>query len=321
MKRIFIKFGFIVVFAIILGAVFALPMSLNDGNNFQVVSASPEEGLKAITMSTQIRSNRQVVVTVTTSAAVDVNLFYLTGILTSIHGASYTTTNGVIYVTAGEKRIENPNDIEEYTLFSYGKRFVFSETGNNQFRLEIIFDNLQTYAYFNEIDLFLKRLVRLDGVTYLLVDDNDGVYITSGLFTRRRYVMLENPFSRMFYGTQTRMGNIFTHLQVQMNVPDGELVLVYRQDFTARRSSTNAYYSQRFIDGWRHNFVFAMDEIDIWTDLILMDRIPNTPIWYGIGIGATIIFMFGVWIVFRPRKKVFDINQPNLYSPPVQTDL
>ena len=274
-------------------------------------SGQSSSGLYAINLTTYINSGRsfakrQVVQTIRVDFDDDVSGFAISELQGRIE------RNILNSVTDGYKRLEN-SDNDEYIEFMYGKTFEFSESNDRQFRLGITFENIYSYAYFNQIDIFGKRLIRLDGTTYFLVDDEYGVTTTSNLFIRRRYVSIANPFSQMFTEDgRTPLGDILAEIQSVFGASDNEVTLIFSQDFTARRSTSSAFESRRFIDGWRHYFGFLMDEQNEWEDIVLMDRLPNTPIWYGVGVGATVIFMLIIWVVFKPRKQVFDIIQDDV---------
>ena len=261
----------------------------------------------SVVTNVRITNNRQVIQTLTVHFSGDTTPTLFERVLAENTLRSILEDPSLANGT--EKTIIGTND--ELVTFEYGKEFTFSSHTENFFGLTITFDNIFSYAYFNEIDLSTKRLAHLDGTTYMLIKD---VEVTSSLFFRERTITMMNPFKH-FFGSEstTRMGAIIDVFYDEIGDLDDEFLLIYTKDFTARRTSSNAYIVQRHIDGWRHGFVFAIDEMDEWKDIIIMDRFANTPIWYAIAVGATAIFMSFMWFILRPRPNRLsqNINQDN----------
>ena len=68
-----------------------------------------------------------------------------------------------------------------------------------------------------------------------------------------------------------------------------------------RRTRVDNSHRERHFDGWW--YFFDVDEYGYLEDIVIFDRFANTPAWYGVGVGATAVFMLILWLVLRNRRQ------------------
>ena len=204
----------------------------------------------------------------------------------------------ILYITPGRKEIRYKEDGQERLIqFNYGKTHTVQHS-ENHLRLQITFNNLASYIYFNEYDLNYVRFIRIDQTA--IVPSTD-VSVNWGLFFVERRVTMPNPFRLFFEGEGTRAGKVLNFLKAEF--PEEEPYLVYMMLFSTRRTDTNAYDSRRTPDlfGWEHVFITQAGEAP--EDIVIFDRFANPPIWYAIGIVATMIFMLVLYLLVRKKVR------------------
>jgi len=198
----------------------------------------------------------------------------------------------------GNKHIYN--EYGNRVNFRYGKDVEHGWIVNtNIFQIIIEFDNWESYVYFNEMDLQVIPRTQVD--------------INRGLFTIERTITMQNPFRTFFdntyqVGTQNRTYMLVQELN-KLNGDVGDIELVYILHSSFRRGSTNATSSRRNIAEGTWEYHFAITDTSDIPPIIIVDRFANTPIWYAIGVGATIIFMLGIYIISKSKSKIKSVDQ------------
>lgn len=192
-----------------------------------------------------------------------------------------------------ENRIENMQIYDEegkLVTFTYGKD-VDLRLADSELVLELEFDNRESFLYFNELDARNAQ------------PEVDIVWRT---FFVERTITMQNPFQRFLEGEGNRTMALIQFFNEELSTSDEEITLAYHFGSSFRRTSSNATYVERFADGWMH--IFVAESIAELDDIIIFDRFANTPAWYGVGVGATALFMIVLWMLLRPRT---NLNQNN----------
>ena len=78
---------------------------------------------------------------------------------------------------------------------------------------------------------------------------------------------------------------------------------------TSKHTSTNAVETNHGIGEYR--YLFATDK-----DIVIFDRRPNTPIWYALAAAATVVAMFGFYIIVKRRSASKDVSAQGQYQSP-----
>ena len=73
-----------------------------------------------------------------------------------------------------------------------------------------------------------------------------------------------------------------------------------------RHTSTNATQTEHGLGEYK--YLFNPSE-----DIIIFDRRPNTPIWYGIAVGGTVIACFVFYLIVK-KKRTTDVLTPGQYQ-------
>ena len=176
--------------------------------------------------------------------------------------------------------------------FMYGKYVGLGRNGDT-LQLLLEFDNRESFIQFNQI---LRLPIR-----------ETAVEIVSSPFFLERTLTIPNPIVPSLLETNSlRTQRIIDHLTQEFGgTADVSFIYVFGSSF--RRSDSNSPVAvERRGDAWFH--IFPVYEPQDLGDIIIFDRFANTPIWYGIGIAATVLFMAGIWFALRSRHPAPDQN-------------
>lgn len=185
--------------------------------------------------------------------------------------------------------------------FTFGMDY-YIHTDGAQISVSLAFDNYESFLYFNNFD------------------NTTTTSIERTIFFQTRTQRIENPFTRITNNTSSASYKI---LQTIAGVYDGDqhrndfarMILVYQ--ITTRATSTSANRSYRSTNGWNHYFhamgtLYNMN----YTDVIIIHRFANPPMWYILGVALTALFMVSWYIVYKKRFiKHEQANEPSAIRP------
>ncbi|MCL2570383.1 MAG: hypothetical protein FWE16_04220 [Firmicutes bacterium] len=172
----------------------------------------------------------------------------------------------------------------ESLTFTFGMYYTL-ERADYAIRLTLEFDNFDSYAYFN-------------GIPHDY--DTQTIDIQRNVFFVERTITMPNPFATFFESNSNRTLDIINHFTAQFGANKDDLTLVYVLASPIRRTSTNATSNQRTID--THFYFFESTYANMIDEIVVFDRFANTPIWYGIGVGATVIFMLVLYSILKRKS-------------------
>ena len=192
--------------------------------------------------------------------------------------------------------------------------FVFDVAENDEVRLQDFYNNLQTLAALEYVDSTITRSTNGRRVRVELDfkyqeefwDFNNmnheaaqhTVDISRGVLFIERTRTIPNPWSAILAdGNNGGTRAIKDEFERIFGVSNIESEITYLFVSAHRRTTTNADEIERHGLAWF--YIFG----DLEEDIVLFDRFANTPIWYVIGVGATVIFMAGLWFVLRGRAR------------------
>jgi len=154
-------------------------------------------------------------------------------------------------------------------------------------RVTLDFANYYSFIWFNEIDLTTAR--------------EPEVEWSDNLFIRTRTITMQNPFARFQEAEEDSRGmRLKRHLVEGVGGDISDLQLVYVHLSSFRRTNAGEDYRRRNGDIWEYHFHANFGD-DI-PDIVIIDRVANPPIWYGIGAVASILFMLALWGVLKWRS-------------------
>lgn len=182
-----------------------------------------------------------------------------------------------------EMQYENGNTRE----FKFGMEVeVYVNTDARILAVRMTFDNIYSYYYFNGMK----------------VSESELTTTRSFLFVEHTRV-IQNPFRNVYSADTNRTRDLIDWLETsfaQENAsPKTYMVYIHQSRF--RLTSSNADGVRRTVDGWEYSFIAeAGEEIQ---DIVLFIRDANRMAWYGIGVGATAIFMILLFVLLKCRAK------------------
>ena len=157
-------------------------------------------------------------------------------------------------------------------------------------QIEIEFDNYKTFLQFNGINPDEDDLKVID------------IQFRERLFFLERTITFENPWL-VIQDNMTAVNQIDQEVRTrvgQANIKgDAEHIFVLRSSFR-RTNVTGNYKNENMIIA--HYYYFRGNGENVPEQVKLFDRFANQPIWYAIGLGATGIFMLGMYFVLRKPK-------------------
>lgn len=184
-----------------------------------------------------------------------------------------TTNQSVSQIEAALEDIDYIEDVRRHT--------------SGDIEVILLFDNAEDFFRFNDI-IFPSR---------------EAVFkVVRTTFLVEQTITIQNPIYR------------FDNLIGASKVADkaGETsftVDVYYAFLTrVRLTSSNSSRTERYQGYWAH--FFTLDDAEDTEYVVLFLRTANTPIWYGIGVIATFIFMLGLWLVLGRGQNNAGQSQP-----------
>ena len=159
-------------------------------------------------------------------------------------------------------------------------------------RLILNFDNHASFLWWNDMDAAAQ--------TAPYVQERETT-----LFFHRITHTWANPYFNFFTKEGSRTAAILDFFA------EHELFSGTRNDITfyyvfrssMRRSSVpdaTRYHRDLATGNWYYFFQMCQD--NPLTEIVIFDRRPNTPAWYGLAAILTAVFMGGLWLIFRSRK-------------------
>ena len=172
--------------------------------------------------------------------------------------------------------------------------------------LIIEFESWQAFYDFNGIDLTTAP--------------NRTVTQSPSFLFNDRTTTLASPYARFF---DTSNNNTTAELLHDFKTQFGDIGqtknLGYMFTSSFRRTHVNSDTTQHDLLRTNWKYFFYIDP-DNPTAIIIKDRFANTPVWYGIAILSTILFMGGLYLVLKRREKRMtmptDESKPSLYPYP-----
>ena len=205
------------------------------------------------------------------------------GILTRVEVENYLT--GQLKLTK-ERRDETMLDLDGREItFKYGKDYSF-EHKDDVIEFRISFDNYASYLHFNGLPVLAER------------------YMETTLFFREFHIVRQNPFLR-FNASAINPSRVTIEYLLEKVKEGGEenprLALGHIHQTTSRATSTSSTVApMRSTNGW--HYFFHISGMNDDTLITIMERGPNPPIWYVIGVLITIIFMVLFYFIVKKRK-------------------
>jgi len=166
----------------------------------------------------------------------------------------------------------------------------------NVLQIQLHFDNYRAFLLFNGLS-----------ATTEILDNVVEVQIDTSLFFLERTMTFQNPWIKIadnMNRTESINNAVAGYANLDATVLP-EYVFVFPS--TVRRTRVEGHY-QRENNLIEFLYYFRADVEDI----VIFDRMPNTPIWYVIGIGATIAFMLVVYMLFRVTRKNGQVQSDNV---------
>lgn len=190
---------------------------------------------------------------------------------------------------------QRTNASGEIITFDYKTDYLqhgWLQSNPNTFILSIVFGNMSSFLYFNQITHIPQE-----------------VTINPRTFVVERTITLQNPFETFFSVQTNRTIDIIDQLQDIFKVDIADLSFTYAIYTSFRHTSTNATQTRQSIGVYSHYFTASSRET--LKDIIIFDRsigfrhegnvYRTEAIWYGVGIGATLMFMGFIWIISKKK--------------------
>ena len=118
-----------------------------------------------------------------------------------------------------------------------------------------------------------------------------------------RTITLSNPYSRFLDTTANPTAQLLRDFNQIFNPNAAEPKnLAYMFTSSFRRTHVNSDTIEHDLLRINWKYFFYIDPSNP-TDIVIHDRFANTPIWYGIAILLTILFMGGLYIVLRRKER------------------
>ena len=80
-----------------------------------------------------------------------------------------------------------------------------------------------------------------------------------------------------------------------------EHIYIFESD-TRRTKMSGSYHTENTIA--KYNYYYHADGTNAVTEIVVFDRFANQPLWYGLGLAATAIFMGGLYLILRKKTVV-----------------
>lgn len=166
--------------------------------------------------------------------------------------------------------------------FDYSVKYSIGPTSTNAVFLEITFNNFYSY-------------IKYHGLTLSRFKDEKDLF-----FIKRTQKF--NAYTRFFdiNGQSKKTAIIISRFNQEFNVaanPNTEYGYVLAE--SQRRSKTNAVSMENGYSYYNYYFKISNDAADF---VEIFDRRPNTPIWYGLTVAATIAAMSVFYIVIKQHR-------------------
>ena len=161
------------------------------------------------------------------------------------------------------------------------------DSKNSIVSLYIEFENYKSFYDFNGINLTSEA--------------NRKIETKTSLFTEERTITLSDPYTRFLNPAKNQTAQILSDFNNLFN--DGgkvDMGYIFASDF--RRTKTNApEHENNLTSGfWQYYYGVTNDPADA-QEIVIFDRFANTPIWYGVAIVATGLFMGAFYLMSRKR--------------------
>ncbi|MCL2755482.1 MAG: hypothetical protein FWE45_00300 [Firmicutes bacterium] len=188
------------------------------------------------------------------------------------------------YYENGDPMINPSTGLQRTFMYDKTKNYGWLSNSPNTFVLTLTFNNIHSFHYFNEIHEQVQE-----------------VTIERGIFFVERTITMQNPFRTFFENEDSnRSMGIINHFKYEFNATTDDLSFIYVIGSSFRRTDTNATTSRRASNG-DYYYYFAATSLEDVQDIVVFDRFANTPAWYGVGIGATLLFM-GIFFILAKKK-------------------
>ena len=204
-----------------------------------------------------------------------------------------TNAGEIGYLAEVETSINVTDRLVSFTSLLTSKGFVNSEDFELVYEdgivsLLIVFEDYDSFKDFNGIDL--------------TADANRKLEEKSGLFTIERTVTLSDPYTRFLDPATNATAQLMVEFNTLFN-GGGDVDYGYVFASSVRRTSTNAVeHEVDYASGYWYYYYGVTNNPADTQEIVIFDRRANTPIWYGVAIVATAVFM-GLFYLFS-RKRV-----------------
>ena len=166
------------------------------------------------------------------------------------------------------------NDLHKLAIIQDSQSTITRSTNERRVRLELEFDTQEDFWNAN-------------GINHS--DAEHTIDISRGVFFIERTRTIPNPWA-------LKTQNTIRHAFEYMFGANVETEISYIFASSHRRTRVEGATLERRGLAWFYIFENYED------DIVIFDRFANTPIWYVIGVGATVIFMAGLWFILRRQK-------------------
>ena len=219
------------------------------------------------------------------------------------------STAAKVNTTAFETRLKtefglNPLNNKELTTtlngkevkFNYSVRYKLTPEIDNV-TLEILFDNYYSYATYNTLSLATYHGATVNGKPLDIAARTQPTI--DSLFLRERTIVFTNPYNR-FFNTNTRSSDIVRAFDETFNSGEGVEQFDYIFASNFRRTNVNTQDSGRNIE---LDYIYKFSDIDTDTgDIVVFDRFPNTPVWYGLTALGVVLAMLVFYVIVRSKN-------------------
>jgi len=178
--------------------------------------------------------------------------------------------------------------------FDYRKTFAagWPQASPTTYVLTILFENTGSFLYFNQITHIPQE-----------------IEIERGIFIVHRTIIMENPFVTFFEAIDNRTTDIVESLQMIFDIDSEDIDFIHIIQTRFRHNEVNSTRTTRNIDVYTHYFI-ATSQDDLG-EIVIFDRLvgayrdgniySTVPIWYGVGVLATLVFMGVIFVVSRQK--------------------